>query len=55
MSFWNSLPVVFSLMQSEQRWREDFHGRLLRLLTPAKRLSIHLGRIWPRCLPDPFV
>ena len=43
--FWNSLQIGFTLMQSEQQWRQCFRGSLIRLLPPEQRLSFHLYRI----------
>ena len=54
-SFWNSMSVVFDLMHSEGQWRKIPLCSLVRLLTPGRRLSIHLGRISPRFIPDRFV
>ena len=55
MSFWNILAVVFEIMESEHRWRDIFRGNLLRLLSPERRLSVHLDRASPRFPIDRFV
>ena len=55
MSFRNGLSIVFHMMQSDQKWRHMCRGSLVRLLTPAQRLSVHLGRVSHRFLPDQFV
>ena len=53
-SFWNGMDTVFDLTHSEYQWRGIFHGDLIRLLTPGQRLSVRMGRISPRFIPDRF-
>ena len=54
VAFWNSLSTLVDLMKSEQQWRHLFRGSLVRLLIPEQRLSVHLGRVSSRFLPDQF-